>query len=314
MPLWLPCEWLPMPFLCCGNYRMALERPRVMGIVNVTTDSFSGDGLADDLERAVAHGLRLVEEGADLLDIGAESSRPGAIPVSLEEELRRVIPVIERLSGCGVPLSVDTVKPGVMRAAIAAGAAMINDINALRAPGALECVADSNAAVCLMHMQGIPSTMQQQPGYVDVVGEVCSFLEARVQAAEQAGIRRSRIVVDPGFGFGKSFDHNLALFRRLDRIKALGLPLLIGISRKSMLGQITGQPVDARVHASVAAALLAVQRGADILRVHDVAATMDGLAVLYAIETTFPPAPSPGEGVTGVQPLTRLPDDGTEKV
>lgn len=272
-----------MSFLRCGNYSLALERPVVMGIVNVTTDSFSGDGLGDDLERAVAHGLRLVEEGADLLDIGAESSRPGAIPVSCEEELRRVIPVIERLSRCGVPLSVDTVKPEVMRAAIAAGAAMINDINALSAPGALECVAESNAAVCLMHMRGTPATMQRQPDYADVVGEVVSFLMERVAAAERAGIGRSRIVVDPGFGFGKSQKHNLTLFRRLERIKAIGLPLLIGVSRKSMLGRMTGRAVDARVHASVAAALLAAQRGANILRVHDVAATMDALAVLEAV-------------------------------
>jgi len=272
-----------MSSLDCGKYRIAFERPLIMGIVNVTADSFSGDGLADDPERAVAHGLRLVAEGADLLDIGAESSRPGAIPVSLAEELRRLIPVMERLRHCGVPLSVDTVKPEVMRAAIAAGAAMINDINALLAPGALESVAESNAAVCLMHMQGRPSTMQQQPDYGDVVGEVAAFLRARVAAAEQAGIARSRIVVDPGFGFGKTHEHNLALFRRLDHIKAIGLPLLIGVSRKTMLGRITGRPVESRLHASVAAALLAAQKGADILRVHDVAATRDALAVLEAV-------------------------------
>jgi len=280
-----------------------------MGIVNVTTDSFSGDGLGDDLERAVAHGLRLVDEGADLLDIGAESSRPGAIPVTVEEEVRRLVPVIARLSGCGVPLSVDTVKPEVMRAAIAAGASMINDINALLTPGALECLAESNAAVCLMHMQGSPSTMQQRPAYADVVGEVVAFILERVAAAERAGISKSRIVVDPGFGFGKSLEHNLALFRGLDSIKALGLPLLVGVSRKSMLGQITGRPVEERIHASVAAALLAAERGADILRVHDVAATMDALAILRAVQT-FPPAPTPREGVTGVQPLARLPCDG----
>ncbi len=272
-----------MSFLRCGTYSLALERPLVMGIVNVTTDSFSGDGLGADLERAVAHGLRLVEEGADLLDIGAESSRPGAIPVTCEEELRRVVPVIERLSHCGVPLSVDTVKPAVRRAAIAAGAMMINDINALSAPGALECVAESNAAVCLMHMQGTPANMQRQPDYADVVGEVVSFLTERVAAAERAGIGRSRIVVDPGFGFGKRQKHNLTLFRHLARLKAIGLPLLIGVSRKSMLGRITGRPVDARIHAGVAAALLAAERGADILRVHDVAATMDALAVLEAV-------------------------------
>ncbi len=278
-----------MSFLDFGHYRLSFARPLIMGIVNVTTDSFSGDGLAEDPRRAVDHGRRLVAEGADLLDIGAESSRPGAVPVPLEEELGRLIPVIERLRDCGVPLSVDTVKPEVMRAAIAAGAAMINDINALQAPGALEALAASNAAVCLMHMRGQPSTMQQQAEYIDVVGEVAAFLCARVAAAEQAGVARSRVVVDPGFGFGKNQEHNLDLFRHLDRIKAIGLPLLVGVSRKSMLGLITGSPVENRVHASVAAALLAAQRGADILRVHDVAATRDALAVLRALQISPQP-------------------------
>ncbi|HUY02737.1 MAG TPA: dihydropteroate synthase [Rhodocyclaceae bacterium] len=269
--------------LDCGRFQLSLERPLLMGIVNVTSDSFSGDGLAGDPRRAVAHGLRLVAEGADLLDVGAESSRPGAVPVTEVEELRRLIPVIEGLSGCGVPLSVDTLKPGVMHAVLAAGADMINDIAALTAPGALEAVAKASAAVCLMHMQGSPRTMQQQPGYGDVVAEVRAFLAARVREAERAGIDSGRIVLDPGFGFGKRIEHNIALFRSLDRILDLGYPLLVGVSRKSMLGDITGRPVAGRIHASVAAALLAAQRGAHILRVHDVAATRDALAVWRAL-------------------------------
>ena len=254
-----------------------------MGIVNLTADSFSGDGHARDVERAVAHGLRLVEEGADLLDLGAESSRPGATPVSVAEELDRLLPVLEALRPCGVPLSVDTVKPAVMRAACAGGAAMINDIRALQAPDAMEAVASSTAAVCLMHMQGDPATMQQAPRYEDVVQEVIDYLARRLEAALAAGIARERLVVDPGFGFGKTLEHNLALLRHLDRFKVLGVPLLVGLSRKSMLGAITGRPVGERLHASVAAALLAAERGAAILRVHDVAATRDALLLWQAI-------------------------------
>ena len=265
--------------LDCGRFQLSLERPLLMGIVNVTGDSFSGDGLAADPRRAVVHGLRLVEEGADLLDIGAESSRPGAASVPEAEELRRLIPVLEGLSGCGVPLSVDTLKPGVMRAAVAAGADMINDIAALTAPGALDAVARTGAAVCLMHMQGEPRTMQDDPHYEDVVAEVRNFLALRIEAAEAAGIARARIAVDPGFGFGTRIEHNIALFRDLERILALGYPVLVGVSRKSMLGDITGRPVDQRLSAGVAAALLAAQRGARILRVHDVAATRDALTV-----------------------------------
>jgi len=269
--------------LACGAWRLDLSRPRLMGIVNLTADSFSGDGCAGDVARAVAHGLRLIEEGADLLDLGAESSRPGAAPVSAELELARLLPVLERLAGCGVPISVDTFKPEVMRAALAAGAAMINDIRALAAPGALEAVAASDAAVCLMHMQGSPATMQSGPHYDDVVVEVRDALARRVEAAEQAGIARGRLVIDPGFGFGKTLEHNLALLRGLDRFALLGLPLLVGVSRKSMLGALSGRPVGERVHASVAAAMLAAQRGAAILRVHDVAATRDALGVLAAL-------------------------------
>lgn len=255
-----------------------------MGIVNLTPDSFSGDGLAADTARAVERALAQIEAGADLLDLGAESSRPGAIPTPLDEELRRLLPVLQALEGCGVPVSVDTYKPEVMRAAIAHGAAMINDIYALRMPGALAAVADSDCALCLMHMQGQPLTMQQQPGYANAVVEVRDFLAARVEAALAAGVAAERLVLDPGFGFGKTLEHNLQLLRRLPELALDGLPLLAGISRKSMLGALTGRPVEARQPASIAAALLAAQRGARILRVHDVAATCDALAVLSAVE------------------------------
>lgn len=255
-----------------------------MGIVNLTDDSFSGDGLRGRAMNAIVQGLRMVEEGADLLDLGAESSRPGAEPISVQQEADRLLPVIEGLRDCGVPLSIDTVKPEVMRDAMAAGADLINDIVALRAPCALEAVAAGNAAVCLMHMQGEPRTMQANPHYDDVVAEVTAFLAGRVAACEAAGIARNRIVIDPGFGFGKTLGHNLTLLRQLGRLVEMELPVLVGMSRKSMLGMITGKPIEERVHAGVAATLLAVQRGAAIVRVHDVAATRDALAVLQAIE------------------------------
>lgn len=254
-----------------------------MGIVNLTPDSFSGDGLVGDTRRAVAHACRQIEAGADLLDIGAESSRPGAAPTSEEEELRRLLPVLRALADCGVPISVDTYKPAVMRAALANGATMINDIFALRMPGALDAVANGDCAVCLMHMQGAPLTMQQQPAYVDVLDEVAAFLHARVRAAKAAGIAGSRLVIDPGFGFGKTLQHNIELLRRLDELSFAGLPLLAGISRKSMLGTITGRPVEQRLAGSLAAAILAVQHGASILRIHDVPETRDALAVMDAI-------------------------------
>lgn len=270
--------------LHCGAYRLPLEkRPLVMGIVNVTPDSFSDGGRFFDAALAIAHARRLVEEGADILDIGGESSRPGAQPVSVDEELRRVLPVIGALAGLGVPLSIDTVKPEVMRRAIAAGASIINDIAALRAPGALDAAAGSQAAVCLMHMQGAPGTMQTDPRYGDVVAEVHGFLAERVAAARAVGIAAERIVVDPGFGFGKRLEHNLALLHELGRFDGLGACVLAGLSRKSMLGQITGKKVSLRDTASVAAALLAAQNGAKILRVHDVAATRDALAVWQAV-------------------------------
>ena len=225
----------------------------------------------------------LLDEGADLIDIGGESTRPGAPAVTLKEERRRVLPVIEALAGCGVPVSVDTRKPQLMKEALAAGASMVNDVNALRAPGALEAVAATRASVCLMHMRGDPATMQDHPLYDDVVAEVRAFLQARIEAAEHAGIERSRIIIDPGFGFGKNVEHNLMLLRHLDEIAALGVPVLVGLSRKSTLGKITGRATDERAYAGVAAALIAVQNGARIVRVHDVAATRDALAVLNAV-------------------------------
>ncbi|MBK7815198.1 MAG: dihydropteroate synthase [Rhodocyclaceae bacterium] len=270
--------------LQCGHFQLALDRPLIMGIVNLTDDSFSGDGLRGQALKAIAHGLRMAEEGADLLDLGAESSRPGAEPVSEQQEMDRLLPVIEGLRECGIPLSVDTVKPGIMSVALSAGADMINDIFALQAPGAFEAVAASNAAVCLMHMQGEPRTMQSDPRYGDVVTEVASFLDARVAACMAAGIDKNRIVIDPGFGFGKTLAHNLALLRHLDRLVRSGLPVLAGLSRKSMFGLITGHPIGDRMPASIAAALLAVQRGAAMVRVHDVAATRDALLVMKAIE------------------------------
>ncbi len=278
---------MPSYLLRCGRFEIDLTRPRIMGIVNLTDDSVSGDGLGADTARAIAHGRRLVEEGADMLDIGGESSRPGAEPVSLEQELARVIPVLEGLRDCGVPLSVDTLKPAVMQAALDAGADMINDIAALQNPGALEAVAQSRCALCLMHMQGEPRTMQQAPHYTDVLGEVRDFLAQRVTVARAAGIDKNRILIDPGFGFGKTLEHNLTLLRGLAQLvvdELKGYPLLVGLSRKSMLGQLTGRPPEARLPASLAAALLAVKNGAAIVRVHDVAATRDVLTLLQALE------------------------------
>ena len=267
-----------------GRFSLTLERPLIMGVVNVTPDSFSDGGRFFVTQQALEHARVLIEQGADILDIGGESSRPAAEPVGLDEELRRVMPVLEQLAQMPVPVSVDTCKPEVMRRAIAAGAAMVNDINALREPGALEEVAQSQAAVCLMHMQGEPRSMQRDPQYEDVVAEVTAFLAQRVEAAQQAGIARERIVIDPGFGFGKSTGHNLELLQGLSTIAGLGQPVLVGLSRKSLFGKITGKPVADRVSASVAAALLAVERGAALVRVHDVAATRDALLVLNAIE------------------------------
>jgi dihydropteroate synthase len=254
-----------------------------MGVVNVTPDSFSDGGRYLDPAAALARASALIEEGADILDVGAESSRPGARGISADEELSRLAPVLQGLRDFPVPVSVDTAKPEVMRAALDAGASMINDITAFRASGALAAVAPSGAAICLMHMQGEPRTMQSAPSYRDVVAEVAAFLEERVAAAVAAGIERERIVVDPGFGFGKSPVHNFELLRNLGRIAGLGLPVLAGWSRKSTLGAITGRGPEDRLAASLGAALLAVERGARIVRVHDVAATRDALEVLAAL-------------------------------
>lgn len=273
-----------MRLLHCGPYRLSLDRPLLMGIVNLTPDSFSGDGVTGDARRAIDHARAQLEAGADMLDIGAESSRPGAIPTPEDEELRRLLPVLAEITTWGVPVSVDTFKPGVMRAALAAGAAMINDITGMLQPAALAAVAGSDCGLCLMHMRGEPGTMQQAPHYQDVVGEVRTFLAAAVARCRQAGVADDRLVLDPGFGFGKSLEHNLALFRALGKIGGDGLPVLVGISRKSMLGGITGRPVGERLPASLAAAVLAAAKGAKILRVHDVAATRDALAVWAAIE------------------------------
>ena len=269
--------------LHCGKFHLDLAHPKVMGIINVTPDSFSDGGRYVSSAAAIEHAQQLIADGADLLDIGGESTRPGAAEVSEQEELDRVLPVIEGLRGCEVPLSIDTWKPGVMRAALKAGASLVNDVNALQARGALQAVADSDAAVCLMHKQGTPQTMQQQPRYADVVAEVCGFLRARIAAAETAGIARARIVIDPGFGFGKALTHNLDLLRYLEALRALGVPVLAGLSRKSMLGALTGRAVEDRVAASVVAALLAVQRGVAIVRVHDVRETVDALKVWNAV-------------------------------
>jgi dihydropteroate synthase len=270
--------------LQCGRFKLSLERPLVMGVVNVTPDSFSDGGLHAKTTQAIAHARSLVEEGADLLDIGGESTRPGASPVSLQEERRRVLPVIEALADGDVPVSVDTRNPQVMREAVASGASMVNDVTALAAPGALDAVAKTPVAVCLMHMQGEPGTMQVHPSYADVVREVREFLERRVAAAEAAGIARDRVVVDPGFGFGKTLEHNLELLRALAEFRGLGVALMAGLSRKAMLGKLTGREPRDRVHASVAAALAAVQNGAQIVRVHDVSATRDALAVWQAVK------------------------------
>jgi len=264
--------------LQCGRFGFPLDRPLVMGVVNVTPDSFSDGGRFEDAEAAIAHDHGLVQDGADILDVGGESSRPGAAPVSVQEELRRVLPVVRQLRD--LPVSVDTRRPEVMRAALDFGASMINDIEALSAPGALDAVAKSDCAVCLMHKQGEPATMQRDPHYDDVVREVKAFLEQRVKAAQGAGIAAARIVVDPGFGFGKTVSHNLELLRRLKELSSF--PVLAGLSRKSSLAKITGRPVGERLAGSLAMALLALQGGARILRVHDVKETRDVIAVWQA--------------------------------
>jgi dihydropteroate synthase len=283
------------PLLDCNGRPLELDRPRICGILNLTDDSFSGDGLADDVDAAVDRGVAMVEQGAALLDVGAESTRPGAEPVPEADELARVLPVIEALARrVDVPISIDTSKPDVMRAAVGAGAGLINDVYALRGEGALEAAAVLKVPVCLMHMQGEPRTMQEDPHYDDVVGEVHRFLAERVFACEMAGIDKRRVVVDPGFGFGKTLDHNLALLRGLERFRDLAAGVFVGLSRKAMIGTLTGRGSGAeRAAGSAAAALVAVQRGATIVRVHDVAATADALAVWQAVHEHDAPARKP---------------------
>jgi dihydropteroate synthase len=260
-------------------------RPLVCGILNVTPDSFSDAGRFLDPGRAVAHGLELARQGADLIDIGGESTRPGAQPPTLDEELNRVVPVVQSLARLtDVPLSVDTSRPEVMRAAVRVGACMINDVRALQMPGALGAAAELGVPVCLMHMQGEPGTMQRSPRYHDVVSEVRRFLADRMRAAELAGVNQELILVDPGFGFGKTLAHNVTLLAELRQFTGLGARIMVGLSRKSMIGAITGRPVELRLAGSVAAAIIAVQRGANVVRVHDVAATRDALAVLAEVD------------------------------
>ena len=274
-----------MTLLRCGDKTLDLTRPRVMGILNVTPDSFSDGGRYGTLDAAMERARRMVEEGADIIDVGGESTRPGAAGVDAAEEMRRVVPVIEALrTELPAIVSVDTSKPEVMRAAVAAGAGLINDVRALRAPGALEAVAQTQAAVCLMHMHGEPRTMQQNPHYGDVVQEVAVFLEERARVCVAAGISRDRILIDPGFGFGKTLQHNLTLLRHLPALRPLGFPLLVGLSNKSMFGQLLDAPVEKRVFGSVAAATVAVWLGVAVVRAHDVRATADALHVCRALQ------------------------------
>ncbi len=272
------------PRLDCAGKLLDLSAPRVMGVLNVTPDSFSDGGRYARLPLALERAREMVAEGAAVIDVGGESTRPGAPPVGVEEELRRVLPVVEALAAeLPVPISVDTGTPEVIRAAGAAGAGLVNDVRALRVPGALEAAAAAGVSVCLMHMQGEPGTMQASPRYDDVVGEVVRFLEERVAACEAQGIPRSRILLDPGFGFGKALEHNLRLLARLDRLAAVGLPVLVGMSRKSMIGALLDAPVHRRLYGGLAAAVVAVMRGARVVRTHDVRATVEALAVVSAV-------------------------------
>ena len=271
--------------LTIGNQQFDLSRAVVMGILNVTPDSFSDGGRFDRVEQAVEHALRMQDEGADIIDIGGESTRPGAAAISEDEEIERVVPVIRVLrQQSGIPVSIDTSKAAVMRAAVEAGADMINDVNALQAAGALEAGLELDKPVCLMHMQGQPRSMQQDPRYDDVVQDVAVYLRQRSRACLDAGIARGNIVIDPGFGFGKTLQHNLDLLNALESICELELPVLVGISRKSMLGAIVDRPVDERLYAGLAAAVIAYQKGARLFRVHDVAPTRDALAVCDALQ------------------------------
>jgi dihydropteroate synthase len=273
-----------MIILDCGGRPLDLSRPAVMGILNVTPDSFSDGGVFLSRESAIAHARRMANEGADIIDVGGESTRPGAQPVSAQEEMDRVVPVIEALrENISLPISIDTSKPEVMCAAVAAGAGFINDVRALRDEGALEAAASLEVPVCLMHMQGEPRGMQENPRYRDVLSEIGDFLRARLQAAQAAGIPAQRLVIDPGFGFGKTLEHNLELLRGLKKLQSLGAPILVGLSRKSLIGKALGLPVEGRLQASVALALMAVQNSARILRVHDVGPTVETLRMWSAV-------------------------------
>lgn len=273
--------------LQCGRYRLSVDaaaRPLVMGILNITPDSFSDGGKYHMLDTALSHADEMIAAGVDIIDIGGESSRPGSLAVSLKDELDRVMPLVYALRDCGKPLSIDTYKPEVMRETIAAGADMINDINGFRAPGALQAVADADCALCVMHMQNDPQSMQLQPEYDDVVAEVGEFLRERIGLMEQAGIARDRICIDPGLGFGKTLAHNIALLKNTRQMQALlQAPMLIGLSRKTMIGALTDRPVEQRMAGSLAGALAAVAHGARIVRVHDVAETVDALRVWQAV-------------------------------
>lgn len=274
-----------------GRYLLDLSTPRIMGVLNTTPDSFSDGGAVHgrdghlDMSRVLRRVEAMVEEGADIIDVGGESTRPGAASVTVAEELQRVVPVVEVITArFDVPVSVDTSTPEVMTAAAEAGASLINDVRALRRPGALQAAAETGLPVCLMHMSGEPDSMQQRPEYEDVVQEVIDFLAERVETCEAAGIGRDKLLLDPGFGFGKTLQHNLDLFRGLGELQQLGMPLLVGVSRKSMIGALLDKPVEQRMVGSVAMAMLAAQQGVSIVRVHDVSATADALKIMTAIE------------------------------
>ena len=274
----------PEKIIDCAGRPLDLSRPRIMGVLNVTPDSFSDGGNFNAPGKAIARAVEMVEEGAAIIDVGGESTRPGAPPVSIDEELQRVIPVIEALQAAvPVPISVDTRKPEVMHAAVAAGAGLINDVNALQQPGALEMAASLEVPVCLMHMQGNPETMQDTPAYNDVVDEVTAFLEARADVCMQHGIPKERIFLDPGFGFGKTTEHNLLLLQQLQRLVECGYPVLVGLSRKSLIGKVLGLPVDKRLYPGVALAVLAVWKGAALVRCHDIRATREAIEMCQAV-------------------------------
>lgn len=279
----------PIPRLHCGGLTLDLARPQVMGVLNVTPDSFSDGGCyftgqKPDIGKALTRAQIMIDEGADIIDIGGESTRPGAAPLTVQQELDRVIPVLEAISkNLSVVISIDTSSPEVMLESARAGAGMINDVRALRRPGALQAMAQLDLPICLMHIQGEPETMQNKPEYLNVVEEVQYFLRKRVRACEEAGIKRSRLLIDPGFGFGKSLEHNLQLLNQLGQFQSLELPVLVGLSRKSMIGQALGRPVEERLYGSLALAVLAVDRGASIIRCHDVRATVDAVQMAAAV-------------------------------